>query len=598
MMRHHTLVLFLGTLMVVIGPSLAKVASASEIDMTWGVKITMRDGIRLNATVFRPRDQVQPLPVIVTLTPYISDSYYPRASYFAQNGYVFAVVDVRGRGNSEGSFAPMENEARDGYDVVEWFATQPWSNGKIGMWGGSYGGFDQWLTARERPPHLATIVPASAAAAGQDFPSVNGVRFPYQEDWSAYTSGVTSQQKLFEDSTFWAAKYRRIYESHLAFRDLDRLVGVPSPWFQKTLQHPGLDAYWASMRLSAADFARIDVPILTITGYYDANLPQHTAFGGDQLGALTYYRMHMAEAGERARSRHFLIVGPWDHGGTRTPALEVGGLVFGPASLLDMNGLHKAWYDWTLKDGPRPEFLKKQVAYYTVPGDEWKYADGLDSIAAGTLAFFLDSDGRANDVFRSGQLTVEKPGTSSPDQYVYDPLDTRSGGLETPDFENVLTDQRLVMNTFGNGVIYHSPPFAEGTEITGVIRLAVWMTLDVPDTDFLATIYEVLPDGSSVLLAEDVLRARYRDSLERPTLVTIGEAVRYEFKTMPFFSRQIAKGSRLRLFLRCPNSIFFEKNYNSGGDVAAETGKDARVAHVTVHHDAQHPSVLELPVVK
>jgi putative CocE/NonD family hydrolase len=133
----------------------------------------MRDGVRLNATVFKPRDQKQPLPVILILTPYIGDTYYPRASYFAQNGYVCALVDVRGRWNSEGVFEPMEHEARDGYDVVEWLAARPWSNGRIGMWGGSYNGFDQWLTGREDPPHPATIVPASAAAAGH-VPSSGG----------------------------------------------------------------------------------------------------------------------------------------------------------------------------------------------------------------------------------------------------------------------------------------------------------------------------------------------------------------------------------------------------------------------------------------
>ena len=585
-------------LLIVTARVLGQANTASDIEMLWGVKIPMRDGIRLNATVFRPPRQEQPLPVIVTLTPYIGDTYYSRASYFAQHGYVFALVDVRGRGNSEGTFEPMEHEARDGHDVVEWLAAQPWSNGRIGMWGGSYAGYDQWLTARERPPHLATIVPAAAGAPGLDFPFVNGVAQPYVMRWATYTSGVTSQRTVFDDLSFWISQYNKLYSSHQAFRDWDRIVGNPSAWFQKVLAHPNDDAYWASMRLTREDYARIDIPILTITGYYDASMPMHADSGGDQLGALTYYRMHMAHATERARSRHYLIVGPWDHAGTRTPSREVGGLTFGPASLVDMNELHKAWYDWTLKNGPRPEFLKKRVTYYGVPNDEWKYADEIDSITTETRTFYLASDGDANDVFRSGQLTTHEPGALPPDKYTYDPLDTRPGGVETPDFTNVLTDQRLVMKTFGDGVIYHSEPFAEDVEITGVPKLAVWIALDVPDTDFLATLYELRSDGASVLLAEDVLRARYRESLEKPTLVPIGEVVRYEFKTMPFFSRQIAKGSRLRLFLRSPNSIYFEKNYNSGGVVADETAKDARVAHVTVYHDAQHRSVLVVPVAK
>src|SRR5690348_9321989 len=151
-------------------------------DMRWGVKIPMRDGVLLNATVFQPHAQKDPLPVIFTLTPYIGDSYTDRAMYFAQHGYVYALVDVRGRGNSGGAFEPFANDAKDGYDVVEWFAKQPYCNGKVTMWGGSYAGFDQWSTLKEFPPHLATIVPAAAAHPGVDFPFQYNIFGPYDED--------------------------------------------------------------------------------------------------------------------------------------------------------------------------------------------------------------------------------------------------------------------------------------------------------------------------------------------------------------------------------------------------------------------------------
>jgi hypothetical protein len=149
------------------------------VDLTWGVQISTRDGVKLNATVYKPKDMKEPLPVIFTLTPFISDTYHPYGMYFAQNGYVFALVDVRGRGNSEGQFVPMENEARDGYDIVEWLAEQPWSNGKVAMWGGSYAGFDQWTTLKENPPHLKTIVPGAAGYCGVDFPFVKNIFGPY-----------------------------------------------------------------------------------------------------------------------------------------------------------------------------------------------------------------------------------------------------------------------------------------------------------------------------------------------------------------------------------------------------------------------------------
>src|SRR5438045_5037003 len=178
-----------------------------SIEMTWGVKIPMRDGVHLNATLYRPANQSGPLPVIFTLTPYIADSYLERATYFAKNGYVFALVDVRGRGNSEGSFAPFAQEDRDGHDAVEWFAQQPWSNGKVTMWGGSYAGYDQWATLKESPPHLKTIVPVASVKPGIDFPMLYNTGYSYTIQWLTYTSGKTGNGNLFADSKFWVSKF-------------------------------------------------------------------------------------------------------------------------------------------------------------------------------------------------------------------------------------------------------------------------------------------------------------------------------------------------------------------------------------------------------
>ena len=559
------------------------------VDLTWGLKIPMRDGVKLNATVYRPKDQKEGLPVIFELTPYISDNYHGRAYYFAQHGYAFALVDVRGRGNSEGQFDPFQQEPQDGHDVVEWLATQPWSNGKVAMWGGSYAGYDQWLTLREFPPHLATIVPAAAAHAGVDFPMFKGIWGAYDMQWLTFTSGVTSQQNLFEESSYWIEKFRELYLSHRPYKNLDKIAGDDSTVFQKWIAHPAFDAYWQKLDISSEQYKKVAIPILTITGDYD----------GDQAGAMTYYRDHMKYGTEEAKAKHYLIIGPWDHAGTRTPRKEVGGLTFGDASMLDMNELHVAWYDWTMKNGKPPEFLKKHVAYYVTGAEQWKYADSLDSISNTKQTLYLNStNGEANDAFRSGNLTGEKPGGAKPDQYVYDPLDVRPAELEKEEIKDYITDQRYVLNLFGNGLVYHSEPFPEDTEISGSPKLVAWISMDVPDTDFTVNLYEILPDGKSIQLTADQLRARYRDSAGSEKLVKPGEIVRYEFNAFTFFSRRIAKGSRLRLVLNSPNSIYEEKNYNSGGTVADESGKDARTAHITLYHDSGHPSILELPLVK
>lgn len=560
------------------------------VDFTWGVKIPMRDGVKLNATVYRPKDQKEALPVVFELTPYISDTYHDRAYYFAQHGYVFALVDVRGRGNSEGHFDPFRQEPRDGYDVTEWLAKQSWSNGKVTMWGGSYAGYDQWMTLRELPPHLATIVPAAAGHAGVDFPMFKNVWGAYEQmQWLTLTSGVTAQENLVGESSFWIEKFRELYLSHRPFKELDKIVGNDSTVFQQWIAHPAFDAYWQQLDITPQQYKAINVPILTITGDYD----------GDQPGALTYYRDHMKYGTEEGKARHYLIIGPWDHAGTRTPNNDVGGLTFGEASILDMNRLHVDWYDWTLKGGKPPEFLKKRVAYYLVGAEEWKYADSLEAISNAKKILYLNSNnGEANDVFHSGSLSEERPGEVKPDRYTYDPMDVRPAELEKEEIKNYITDERDALNLFGNGVVYHSAPFAEDTEISGFVKLVVWMSMDVPDTDFGVVLYEIMPDGKSIQLTGDLLRARYRDSVVTETLAKPGEINRYEFDGFTFFSRRIAKGSRLRLLLASPNSIYVEKNYNSGGVVAEETGKDAHTAHVTLYHDSDHPSALELPLVK
>lgn len=564
-------------------------AEEPAVDLEWAVKIPMRDGVKLNATIFAAHGQKEPLPVIFTFTPYIGDSYTDRAVYFATHGYVYALVDVRGRGNSGGEFEPFANEGRDGYDVVEWFAKQPYCSGKVTMWGGSYAGFDQWTVLKEFPPHLATIVPAAAAHPGVDFPFQYNIFGPYDMQWLTFTSGVTGNGNLFGSSSFWASKARELYAAHSAFQSYDRLVGNPSAVFQKWVAHPVPDAYYDAMVPSPEQYKKISLPILTITGDYD----------GDQPGAFTYYKRHMQYGTAEAKARHYLIIGPWDHAGTRTPKAEVGGLKFGTASVLDLNKLHTEWYDWTMKGGPKPEFLKKRVAYYLVGAEEWKYADSLESVTNTTKTFYLSSSGAAADVFHSGALREGKVDSgAASDSWIYDPLDTRPGAAEPEDNPNYLTSERGAMNMYGEGAVYHSEPFREATEVTGFAKLTLWLKMDVPDTDLEADLFEILPDGSSVSLTGATMRARYRESLREAKLVPAGATEEYVFDNFTFSSRRIAKGSRLRLIVSSINSTGTEKNYNSGGVVAAETGKDAKTAHISLIHDAEHPSALELPIVK
>lgn len=561
-------------------------AEAAKVDWQWGVKIPLRDGVHLNATVYKPAGLKEPRPCLFTLTPYIGQTYHDRGMYFAAHGYPFLTVDVRGRGNSEGSFRPFIQEARDGYDVVEWLAKQPYCNGKVAMWGGSYAGYDQWATAAKLPPHLATIVPVASPAAGVDFPARNNVPAPYVIQWLTFTSGHTSQDRVFGDDVFWTGMFRRWIESGTSYRKLDSFAGNPSTTFQEWANHPDLDAYWDAYNPTDEEYGKLQLPILTITGMYD----------DDQPGALAHYRRYMRAASAAARARHFLVIGPWDHPGTRTPKREFLGLKFGPASLVDLPQLHLDWYRYAMEGGPKPDFLQKPVAYYVSGAERWRYAETLEGITTESRPLFLDSTGdSAHDLYTAGTLAPSRVGRGAPDQYRYDPRDVSLAKIESEsNLDSALDQQVFLANTAK--VIYVSAPFDHEEELSGFFRLEAWISIDQPDTDIVVSVAEIGVDGTVTPLSSDIKRARYRETLRSQKLVTTKEPLRYDFNGFTFASRLVRKGSRIRLVLSAANSIQNQKNYNSGGVLADETIESSQAATVKTFHDSKRRSALYIPI--
>jgi len=559
-----------------------------EVDVSF-VKIPLRDGIHLGSVLYRPHPPQAPgapLPVLLCFTPYTADSLHRLGMAFARRGYAFAATDVRGRGDSEGRFEPPNPDARDGHDAAVWLARQPWSNGKVAMLGHSYGGGVVWGTLKEGPEPVAAAVPIGASSLG--YPWKNVLTLDILQ-WLFLNSGKASHSRLANDPGFLIAKFRRLYLEHLPFRQLDRLAGSPSPELRRYLDHPTAGPFWNANLPGPADLRRMSLPILEITGAYD----------GQASGSLVYFQRHRESAPEAARN-HYLLYGPWDHPGTLEPRREYAGISTGPAAVLDMPALVAGWLDAALRGTAPPPFFQKRIAYYVFGAEEWRYAESLEAIPGRTERLYLGSAGSAGDVYHSGTLgprAASAPPGAAADRYVYDPLDVRPGQLEREDFDSWVTDPGPALHLSGDGLVYHGAPFAEATEIAGMPRFVAWIALDVPDTDFVADLYLIAPDGGSILLGEDALRARYRTSLEREERVRPGAIERYEF-AFPLHARRCPPGSRLRLLLRSPNSIFWEKNYNSGGVVAEESGRDARTAHVTLYHDAAHPSYLELPLAK
>lgn len=551
----------------------------------WDVQVPLRDGVKLHASLYSPVGAKGPTPCIFTLTPYTTQSYHDRGMAYSSHGLTYLVVDSRGRGDSEGRFEPFVQEARDGYDVTEWLARQPYCNGKVAMSGGSYTGYDQWATAKEFPPHLSTIVPTAAPYAGVDFPMRGGNFYPFLVQWLTLVGGHTLQGSVVGDGSLWASNFREWFESGRPYSELDTLSGHTWPVLHEWLAHPEVDAYWDRYNPTPEQYAKLSLPILTITGSYD----------DDQPGAIQHYRQFMKYASAEARERHYLVIGPWDHAGTHAANAQVGGLTFGPASLIDIAKLHVDWYAWTMSDGPKPDFLKQHVAYYVMGAEQWRYAQSLEAVTKEQRSLYLDSDGTANDVFRSGSLS-DSPRNSRADSYVYDPRDTGSAALEETLDPSNLTDQSLTLANGGKLLVYHSAPFAQDTEVSGFFSLAAWISLDQPDTDFSVTLYEIRADGSAVLLTRDIQRARYRQGPRRSVLINTREPLKYQFDGFTFVSRRMARGSRLRLVFAPVNSIYAQKNHNSGRAVADESVTDSRAVTVKLFHDAAHPSVLRVPI--
>lgn len=561
---------------------------AEEYQLQFGVKIPLRDGVHLNATLYRPAHAAERLPVIVLLTPYPDNTDHPSGSYFARRGYVFAYVDVRGRGDSEGKFNPMAQEAQDGYDVVEWLARQAWSNGQVAMWGGSYPGYDQWATASRRPPHLKTIVPVASIRPAVDFPTSNGIMETDALQWLTLVSGRSLYAGLFSDDAFWRETDARAFLDKAPFDKLDEYVGNTSTVFQTWLAHPDFDAFWQPIYLAPERIAGIDLPVLEISGYRD----------DDEAASISFYRDHLQSKSPSALQRFYLILGPWDHPGTRAPKPRVWNEEFGAASLLDMRKLQLEWYDWILRSGPKPAFLAQHVAYYVQgPGAEcWKYASSLDAAAVRSQVLYLSSGGGAQSVFESGRL-VSRPADAGADSFASDPNDlTAAQSVRESEGKIVLPAGGPGLDLHGNGVVYHTGPFQEDAELDGSIDLRLWLQVDAPDTDLGYALYLITPDGTAHWLTSNRLRARYRHGLERGEPIQPGKPEEYVFPAPRWFAQRIPRGSYLRLIVEAVNLPEMQKNWNSMKPVSEQSGADARLATIRVLHDPEHPSRLVLPL--
>ncbi|WP_177204207.1 CocE/NonD family hydrolase [Sphingobium sp. AP50] len=563
-----------------------------DVVVDWAVAIPMRDGTRLNANIYRPAQADGGLPVVLTVTPYTADTLHGVAMWFARHGYVYAAVDTRGRGGSSGAFLPTLHEAQDGYDVIQWLATMPGSDGRVVGWGGSYAGRNQLAFATLAPPALKAIAPASAGMTTVDRDMRANIPFPQLMQWLVYTSGPTSNRAAYTDRAYWLGALAELASGRVPYRDFDRMVGLPSPLWQNNLRHPTIDAYWRETVtdagiLDAAQLKRVSIPLLAITGAYDPS----------QTGLRAYLDARALAVSPAVIDRQYLVLGPWDHPGTRNPQRVTGGVDMGAASVINMLELHRQWFDWILNRGPKPAFLADHFAYFLAGADRWETAPSLASASAPLRKLMLSSPvSNAGAVTRAGALTARAPGQAD-DRYVYDPsVPGRNEGVEGFDLvaPNWLTDATAVTRLNGEGLVYDGLPLDAPTDLVGIPAADLYLTMDVPDTDIRVALYAVMPDGTQIFLTQDQARARYRTSLTRETPVVIGKRLPYAFHRFDFVARRLPQGARLRLVVSPLGlSIHQQRNRNSGKPVADEVAADNRIAHVAL---AMGPGLSRLDV--
>jgi putative CocE/NonD family hydrolase len=570
--------------------------------------IPMRDGTRLAADVYRPAAEGR-FPAVVERTPYNrAESVILRTltpQYLAQRGFVFIVQDVRGRFGSEGTWYPFLDDGwgdnRDGFDTVQWVAEQPWCNGRVATAGGSYAGQTQMFLAPTRPPALACCFVREAASHLAEQWCYRGGAFEwaFNLDWSMRHGAFALQRQLGLLQAAINAHASRFGRLPLGS---DAHLADPFRWLHDLLAHPDDGSFWEPFNFEE-QYGRIDVPILHLAGWFDI-------FLAGSLRNFTGVQKHGKSKATRDAQK--LIVGPWTHGPTVSDpafARHVGEMDFGDAAVLDFNAEHLRWYDHWLSWAATGVLDEPRVRYFLMGANEWRTADTWPPEDITERRWYLHGgkSGSAQSL-NDGMLSPEKPrGKDRPDSYLYDPAhpvptvggntlyrgERRGGtGEENPDFAVTSgpRDQRPVEPLC---LTYTSEPLAADLDVVGSVSLTLFASSSCVDTDFVAKLCDVFPDGRSILVVDGILRGRYRKSRLRAKLLEPEKVYRFEIDLWPTAWR-FAAGHRLRVAVTSSNFPRFDRNLNTGVNPALRG--EMKVATNTVYHDGKYPSHLKLPV--
>lgn len=523
------------------------------------VLVETPEGAKIAAMVVRPRSVKKPLPTLLNFTIYAGDeSAYRLARSAAAHGYAGVVAYSRGKGRSPDLPAPYEHEVDDVHAVIDWISKQSWSDHRVGMYGGSYDGFSQWAATKRGHPALKTIVPYVAAIPGQGLPMENNVFLNANYGWAFYvTNNKYLDDATYNDQARWQALPDNWYTSGKSYRQIDGVDGTPNPWLQRWLQHPAYDAYWRAMVPFGAEFSRINLPVLTITGYYDDG----------QISALRYVKDHYRY---NKSADHYLLIGPYDHFGAQNArkAVVLRDYPIDPVAQIDTPKIMFEWMDHIFHGGARPELLKDQINYQVMGGNVWKHAKSLDQMSNRTLTLYLTNTPE-DDKHRLSRKRPPKPGALTQTVDFADRTTSNNGDYYPWPIVGSKPDM-------SNGQVFISEPFDKPMEVSGTFSGEIQATINKQGMDIGLVLYEVMPNGDLFHLSYFLGRASYAKDPSRRHLLKPGKRESIPFSETRLVSRQLSKGSRLLVMLNVNRNSGAQVNHGSGKDVSDEDIRDAR----------------------
>ncbi|HRG17621.1 MAG TPA: CocE/NonD family hydrolase [Flavobacterium lutivivi] len=521
--------------------------------------LTMKDGGTIAVTLVRNRKIETPQPVVFMSNIY-AGSDLSACKEMVTRGFVGVIANTRGKRLSQSVIEPFEHDSDDIYEVIDWISKQNWCNGKVGMFGGSYLGFAQWSATKKMHPALKTIVPQVAVGIGIDYPMQNGVFMSYMLSWIHFVTN----NKLIDLNEFNDDRWEKLYENYFktgaAFRDLDKLDGRPNEIFQRWLNHPTYDEYWQKMTPQKEEFAKINIPILTITGYYD----------DDQLGAMYYYKEYLKW---NKQNNNYLLIGPYDHFGAQGfPLAALNDYKIDEVANIPIQDIVFDWFNYTLKDGKKPEILKDKVNFQLMGANSWKHVPSLEKMYDRKLVLYIDKDNKNGEYHLKNQKnkSVIKQTIDfkiRDDMPKYSKTSYCGFDLFQPE---KLPEQP-------NMLVFESETLQEPLSITGAPIANVEFSCNKKDVDITFQLYEKTPDGKYFALSNNLARASLTKDKTKRNLLTPGKKETIILENNFMACKQLQKGSKIVILLGINKSQSWQINYGTGKDVSDETIKDAEI---------------------